>query len=287
MIPSLWADLCGWLLPGLPFLPGAPWPRDVMQSDIFWVHVWPDEHLDIVVNLSENSLVKSSVDLMHLDFGDLAAGGLAALAAWMGAVPVGLLSGWVVQQNSSLGPQLTSHMLGDPREQDQVCLQCTSMSGSCVVGLWECLVARGWDHRGFHTGELETHCWWLAWFAQGPGQWAGHLGWFVSDAVVGTDGGVVCYLQIWCQSWHRLRQCLYCWHLQAVWWLCMLHCTAGNWCCQWLSPLGACLLLFHSPLPQWTGLCVGVFSLFWLWQLVVLSPFHDFWNEVDDGMLAD
>ena len=159
------------------------------------------------------------------------------------------------QQHSSLGPQLTSHMLGDPREQDQVCLQCTSMSGSCVVGLQECLVARGWGHGRFHTGESETHCRQLAWFAQGPG----HLGWFVLDAVVGTDVGVVCYLQIWCQSWHGLRWCLYCWYLQAVWWLCTLHCTAGNWCCWWSSSLGACLLPFHSPLQQWTGLCVGVF----------------------------
>ena len=90
-------------------------------------------------------------------------------------------------------------MLGDPREQGQVCLQCTSMSGSCVVGLWECLVAKGWGHGGFHTEESETHCRWLAWFEWGLGQWAGHLGWFVSDAVVGTDGRVVCYLQIWCQ----------------------------------------------------------------------------------------
>ena len=96
--------------------------------------------------------------------------------------------------------QLISHMLGDPGGQDQVCLQCTSMSGSCVVGLQECLVARGWGHEGFHTGEWETHCRWLAWFEQGPGQWAGHLGWFVLDAVVGTDEGVVCYLQIQCQS---------------------------------------------------------------------------------------
>ena len=104
------------------------------------------------------------------------------------------------QQHSSLGPQLISHMLGDPREQDQVCLQCTSMSGSCMVGLQECLVARGWGYRGFHTEESETHCRRLAWFKQGPGPWVGHLGWFVSDAAVGTDGGVVCYLQIWCQS---------------------------------------------------------------------------------------
>ena len=91
-------------------------------------------------------------------------------------------------------------MLGDPRGQDQVCLQCTSMSGSHVVGLQECLVARGWGHRRFHTEGSETHCRQLAWFKQGPDQWAGHLGWFVLDAVVGTDGVVVCYLQTWCQS---------------------------------------------------------------------------------------
>ena len=67
-----------------------------------------------------------------------------------------------------------------------------------MVGLQECLVARGWGHGGFHTGELETHCRQLAWFLRGPGQWAGHLGWFVSDAAVRTDRGVVCYLQIQC-----------------------------------------------------------------------------------------
>ena len=37
--------------------------------------------LPIPVNLSGNSLITSSVDLMHLDFGDLAAGGFATLAA--------------------------------------------------------------------------------------------------------------------------------------------------------------------------------------------------------------
>ena len=53
-------------------------------------------NLPIPVNLSWNSLVKSSVDLMHLDSDVLAAGGFAALAAWVGVVPVRLLSGWVV-----------------------------------------------------------------------------------------------------------------------------------------------------------------------------------------------
>ena len=69
-----------------------------------------------------------------------------------------------------------------------------------MVGLQECLMARGWGHGGFHTGEWGTHCRWLAWFIQGPGPWAGHQGWFVSDEAVGTDRGVVCYLQIQCQS---------------------------------------------------------------------------------------
>ena len=107
MIPSLWAGLCRWLLPGLPFLTGAPWPWDVMWLGTFWVHVWPDEHLDAVIFcihleacqfqwIYQGILIKSSVDLMHLDFGDLSAGGFAALAAWVGAVPVRLLSGWVV-----------------------------------------------------------------------------------------------------------------------------------------------------------------------------------------------
>ena len=50
----------------------------------------------IPVNLSVNSLIKSLVDFMHLDFGVLAASGFSALAAWVGAVPVRLLSGWLV-----------------------------------------------------------------------------------------------------------------------------------------------------------------------------------------------
>ena len=283
MIPSLWAGLHGWLLPGLPFLPGAPWPWDIMWSDISWVFVWLDGHLDTVT---------SYIHLGICQFQWIYQGILSSSHQWIWCtwalvfllqviLPL-LLSEWVLclpsfcwvewsWQHSSLGPQVTSHMLGDPRELDQVCLQCTSMSGSCVVGLQGCL----------------TCCKGLAWFKQGPGQWTGHLGRFVSDAVVGTDRGVVCYLHIWCQSWQGLRQCLYCWHLQAVLWPCTLHCTTGNSCCWWSSPLGAHLLLFCSPLQQWTGLCVGVFSLFWLWQLVLLSPFHDSWTGVDDGTLVD
>ena len=69
-----------------------------------------------------------------------------------------------------------------------------------MVRLQECFVARRWGHGGFCTGGLETHCRWLAWFEQGPGQWADHLGWFVLHASVRADGGVVCYLQIQCQS---------------------------------------------------------------------------------------
>ena len=53
-------------------------------------------NLPILVNLSGNSLIKSSVDLMHLGFGVLAVGGFATLAAWVDAVPVRLLLGWVV-----------------------------------------------------------------------------------------------------------------------------------------------------------------------------------------------
>ena len=34
-------------------------------------------------------------------------------------------------------------------------------------------------------------------------------------------------------------------------------CTSGNWCHQWSSPLGTCLLLFCNPLQQRKGLCVG------------------------------
>ena len=53
-------------------------------------------NLPIPVNLSWNSLIKLSVDWMHLDFDVLAEGVFAALAAWVGVVPVRLLSGWVV-----------------------------------------------------------------------------------------------------------------------------------------------------------------------------------------------
>ena len=52
-------------------------------------------NLPIPANLSGNSLIKSSVVLMHLGFGVLAIGGFAALAAWVGTVLVRLLSGWV------------------------------------------------------------------------------------------------------------------------------------------------------------------------------------------------
>ena len=156
MIPSLWTGLCGWLLPGLPFLPGAHWPWDVMWSDVFWVCVWLDEHLDAVVFyihlgicqfqwiyqgifLSSHQWIWCTWALMFL----LQLVLLLLLPEWVMCL---LDFYWVEwsQQYSSLGPQLTSHMLGDPREQDQVCLQCTSMSESCMVGLQECLVARGW-----------------------------------------------------------------------------------------------------------------------------------------------
>ena len=53
-------------------------------------------NLPIPVNPSGNSLVKSSVDLMHWDFGVLAVGGFPTLAARVGAVSVELLLGWVV-----------------------------------------------------------------------------------------------------------------------------------------------------------------------------------------------
>ena len=146
-------------------------------------------NLPIPVNLPGKSLVKSSVELMHLDFGVLAVGGFSTLAAWVGAAPVRLLLAWVNMT------QLTSHMLGDPREQDQVCLQCTSMSGSCVVGLQECLVARGWGHGGFHTEESETHCKWLAWFewvqAKGQAIWAG-LFWM--QLLEQMEGVALCYV---------------------------------------------------------------------------------------------
>ena len=53
-------------------------------------------NLPILVNLLGNSIIKSSVDLMHLDFNVLVAGGFVALAAWVGVVPVRLLLCWVV-----------------------------------------------------------------------------------------------------------------------------------------------------------------------------------------------
>ena len=175
---------------------------------------------------------------MHLDFDVLAVGGSAVLAAWVGAVPVRLLSGWVVLTAQFTWTTANFSHAGRPRR-----------AGLGVSAMYQ----YEWIMHGWGPGvlgcqrmgpwripywELETHCRQLAWFIWGPGQWAGHLGWFVSDAAVGTDGGVVCYLQIQCQSWHGLRWCLCCWHLQAVWWLCTLQCTAGNWYCQWSSPLG-------------------------------------------------
>ena len=299
MIPSLWAGLHGWLLPGPPFLPGAPWPWDVMQLGIFWMHVWLDENVDAAV---------SCIHLGAWQFWWICQGILSSSHQWIWCTwasvfllwvvlplllpewvlwPVGLLSGWVVPTAQFTWTTANLSHAGRPRRAGPGVSAMYQYEWIIVVGLQECLVAREWGHRGFHTEESETHCRWLAWVIQGPGQWAGHQGWCVLDAAVGTDRGVVCYLQTQCQSWHGLRQCLYCWCLQAVLWLCMLHCTTGNWCCQWSFPLGACLLLFHNPLQQWTGLCAGVFSLFWLWQLVILSPFCNLWTGLDDGTLAD
>ena len=130
--------------------------------------------------------------------------------------------------------------------------------------------------EGLHTGESDTHCRQLAWFEQGPGQWAGHLVWFVLDAAVGTDGGVVCYLQIWCLilkqtekvplllalagSLMTVYTSLHCWEL-------MLSMIISFGC---TSPT----------IPQFIAatnrsLCGGFFSVL-VWQLVVLSPFHEF-----------
>ena len=157
-----------WVItPRASILPGAPWPWDIMWSGIFWVHVWPDEHVNVVI---------SCIHLEACQFWWIYLGILSSSHQWtwhtwplvflLWVVLPLLLPEWVLclfgfcwvgwsQQHSSLGPKLTSCMLGDPREQDQVCLQYTSMSGSCMVGLQECLVARGWGHGGFCTEELE------------------------------------------------------------------------------------------------------------------------------------
>ena len=240
MIPSLWAGLHGWLLPGLQFLPGASWPWDVMQSDIFWVCVWLDEHLDIVVSYIHlgicqfqwiyQRILSSSHQWIWCTWTSMFSLWvvlLLLLPEW-GVVPVRLLSGWEVLTAQFTWTTANFSHAGRPKRAGpgvSAMYQYEWIMHGWALG---CLVAQRMGHRGFHTGELETHCRQLAWFIQGPGQWAGHLGWFVSDAAVGTDREVVCYLQIWCQSWHRLRQYLYCWCLQAVWWLCTLHCTAGN-----------------------------------------------------------
>ena len=218
-------------------------------------------NLPIPVNLSGNFLIKSWVDWMHLGFDVLAVGGFAVLAAWVCAVPVRLLLDWVVLTAQFTWTTANFPHAGRPKRAGPgvpAMYQYEWIMCGWAPGVFGC---QRMGPQRFHTEESETHCRQLAWFKQGPHQWAGHLGWFVLDAAVGTDRGVVCYLQIWCQSWHRLRWCLYCWHLQAVWWLCMLHCTAGNWCCWWSSPLGAHLLPFHSPLQQWTGLVWGLFSV--------------------------
>ena len=144
-----------------------------------------------------------------------------------------------------------------------------------MVGLQECLVARGWGHGGFCTGESETHCRWLAWFIQGPGQWAGHLGWFVSDAVVGrwrgsmlpldpvsilTQTEAVPLLLALAGSFMNVYASLHCWEL-------MLSMIISSGCMSPTVP--------QSIAAMNRSLSVGLFSV-WLWQLVVLSPFYDF-----------
>ena len=161
--------------------------------------------LPIPVNLSGNSLIKSSVDLMHLDFGVLAAGGFASLVAWVGAVPVRLLLGWVVVIAQFTWTTANLSHAGRPKRAGpgvSAIYQYEWIMHCWAPGVIGC---QRMGPQRIPYRESETHCRWLAWFVWGPGQWAGHLGWLFSDAAVGTDGGVVCYLQIWCQSWHGLR----------------------------------------------------------------------------------
>ena len=187
MIPSLWAGLCEWLLPGPPFCQVLlTLGHNVIGHFLGacmtgWACGW-----SCILYSPGNLLIQWIYQgiLSSSHQWDL----LLLLPEWVLCLSDFYLVEWS-QQHSSLGPLLTSCLLGDQREQDQVCLWCTSMSESCVVGLQECLVARGWGHRGFHTGESETHCRQLAWFVWGPGQWACHLGWFVLE----------------CSCWNRQR----------------------------------------------------------------------------------
>ena len=57
-----------------------------------------------------------------------------------------------------------------------------------MVGLQECLVARGWGHGWFHTEELETHCRQLAWL-----EW------------VQTNGQAICAGLFWMQLLEQME----------------------------------------------------------------------------------
>ena len=161
--------------------------------------------LPIPVNLSGNSLIKSSVDLMHLGFGVLAAGGFAALAAWVGPVPVRILLSWVAPTAQFTWTTANLSHAGRPKRAGPgvsamyqyewiMCGWAPGVFGCQRMGPWRIL------YRGIRD-PLQA----VSLVHMGPGQWAGHQGWLVLDAAVWTDGGVVCYLQIWCQSWHGLR----------------------------------------------------------------------------------
>ena len=115
-------------------------------------------------------------------------------------------------------------MIEDLGWQDQGCLQHTSKSLPCKVTCQGHLAAKWWGHGVHHIGVYGIHCMQLTWCWHDPGQ----LGWSSFGRDVRIHGGATCYLQLWCWPWHGVGLFPYCWCLQAVVPLYMLHCTMGH-----------------------------------------------------------
>ena len=122
---------------------------------------WPSRHSHVIFAWEFANSSKSIREFSHQVISGFDA--LGTLMFLLQMVLLLLLSEWVLcllgfywvewsWQHSSFGPQLTFCMLEGPGEQDLVCLQCTSMCESCMVGLQECLVARGRSHGGSIQG---------------------------------------------------------------------------------------------------------------------------------------
>ena len=170
-------------------------------------------------------------------------------------------------------------MIEDLGWQDWGCLQHTSNSLPCKVKCQGHLATKWWAHRVCHIGVYGichmqlTQCW------HDPGQWAGQLGWSSLGGDVWTHRGATHYLKLWCWPWCGVRLFPYCWHLQTVVPLYMLHYTVRHRHHLPQSFLGEHLLQFHNQLHQWTTHHMGVFPQCWLVPHQLSSPFHG----VDDG----